>query len=639
LLAKNARPTLDIRSLVSHEFSSIRMSELSMSNLTKVMDDKLADFVLVDEAGKHRALVSSRDTLRLIERQLGTLKKNYEIVLNSTYDGIVAIDEDGKVTVFNEAAGRILGHPPEKIIGKPIIEFIPNTRLLEILSSKKAELRQKHRIGKMTLLVNRTPILSNNKVIGAMAVFQDISAEEELLSELIDIKQFVNVMELILDNAYVGIIFCDSSGIIRFINRIYEELIGIDRNIVIGKHITDYFPDSRVPVVIKTGKAEIGWKYNFRGEKTLVVNRIPIKKGGQVIGAIAQCIFKDISELKELMNKLDLLETKVKLYRKELTNLLAARYRFEDILGDSEYMVNLKKLGQLYARTDSPVLIIGDTGTGKELLAHAIHNSSSRERGPFVCLNCASIPGELVESELFGYAPGAFTGAHHKGKTGKFELADGGTLFLDEIGDLPLPVQAKLLRVIEEKRVEKIGDVCPIEVDFRLVTATHRDLEVLIGEGRFREDLYYRLGTMTLFVPSLRNRQEDIPALVDHFIQELGEKPVGISDQALQSLMEYSWPGNVRELRNVVERALSLVDDEKVILRHHLPPQIFKRSSARSSGRKWDSMTLKEVVRKHEEKEIREVLVLCNDNKVRAANLLGISRSMLYNKLKRYGIR
>lgn len=450
-------------------------------------------------------------------------------------------------------------------------------------------------------------------------------------------SQFVKVMQLILDNVYVGIVFVDSNGIIRFMNRIYEDLLEIEQGTAIGRHITEYFPDSRLPLVLKSGTAELGWKYDFRG-RTLVLNRIPIRKGNEVVGAITQCIFKDISELKHLVSKLDLLEKKVTFYKKELTHLLAAKYSLKDIQGNSEAILNLKKLTRLYARTDSPILIIGDTGTGKELFAHAIHASSNRSNGPLVCLNSASLPKELLESELFGYAPGAFTGAHHKGKIGKIELAEGGTLFLDEIGDLSLSAQAKLLRVLEEKRVERIGDIQPIDVDFRLVAATNKNLEQMVKEGKFREDLYYRLGTMTLFTPTLKSRTEDIPLLVRYHLEKHADRPVRITDRALNALMKYRWPGNVRELRNVVERAVTLLDEDDAIDINHLPSHVMRGALEKQPDSESAEAVLKEVVREFEEKTIRRALDLCRGKKVHAARMLGISRSVLYSKMHRYGI-
>ena len=370
----------------------------------------------------------------------------------------------------------------------------------------------------------------------------------------------------------------------------------------------------------------------------MVLNRIPIRKGSEVVGAIAQCIFKDISELKDLVGKLDLLERKVKFYKKELTHLLAPKYSLKDIQGNSEAILNLKKLTRLYARTDSPVLVMGDTGTGKELFAHAIHASSNRSKGPFVCLNSASLPKELLESELFGYAPGAFTGAHHKGKIGKIELAESGTLFLDEIGELSLSAQAKLLRVLEEKRVERVGDVHPIDVDFRLVAATNKNLEQMVKEGKFRDDLFYRLGTMTLFIPTLKSRSEDIPLLINHYMEQQAEKPIKISVRALNALMKYQWPGNIRELRNVIERAVTLLDEDDTIDTNHLPSQVVRAASTKRPELELSELALKGVVWEQEEKTIRAALARCKGKKAHAAKVLGISRSLLYSKMRRYGM-
>lgn len=562
----------------------------------------------------------------------------YDVILNSTYDGIVGINRKGNITLFNDPAGRMLGYDPKKTIGKHIKELIPSMRLIEVLASGVPELSQKQEIGEKIFLVNKTPIFSNGSTVGAIAAFKEVTPEEEPSSELVDIKQFLNILELILDNAYVGIVFCDSSGIIRFMNRTFEELLEIPKNAAFGEHITKYFSDSRLPIVIKTGKPEIGWRYSFRGRQTLIVNRIPIKKGNDVIGAIAQCIFKDVSELKELVNRLAILETKLNSYKKEINNLLSAKYSFEDIIGQSESIINVKNLAFQYARTDSPVLIIGETGVGKELFAHAIHNLSGRSGGPFVCVNCGSIPNELMDSELFGYVPGAFTGAHPKGKIGKIEVADAGTLFLDEIGDLPLGAQAKLLRVLEEKRIERIGSIQPIEVDFRLVAATNKNIDLLIKERTLRADLYYRLGAMMLFVPPLRGRVEDIELLVNHFVRKLAGNHVRVSHQAANVLMKYSWPGNIRELKNVIERALSLVGENNIIEIPHLPRQVFEKSTNYSADAEPPRMALDDVISEHGAKTIRAALHFSKGNKVMASKLLKISRSVLYGKMKRYGI-
>ena len=264
---------------------------------------------------------------------------------------------------------------------------------------------------------------------------REVASEKHVL-DLDNAEKLLPLLELMLDQAYLGILFVDPHGVIRFMNQQYEELIGVDRRETYGKHITEYFPDSRLPEVIRTRKAELGWKYNYQGKGTLMVNRIPITKGDKFIGAMTQCIFQDISELREMARKLDLLKTKVQTFKRAASDLLTAKYDIDDIKGISPSMVDLKKMALIYAPTDSAVLITGETGTGKELFAHGIHHAGSRNEGPIVCVNCASIPDELLESELFGYGPGAFTGAKKKGKMGKIELSHGGTFFLDEIGEL-----------------------------------------------------------------------------------------------------------------------------------------------------------------------------------------------------------
>lgn len=464
-----------------------------------------------------------------------------------------------------------------------------------------------------------------------------IDTESEV-SDLDDVVKLLNVLELILDQAYVGIIFVDPKGIIRFMNQQYEELIGIDRKETYGKHITEFFPDSQLPFVIKTKKVQLGRKYNYKGRGTLIVNRIPIYKGRQFIGAITQCIFRDISEIKEMAKKLDLLKTKVLTYKKTIADLLVPRYNFDDIIGTGEAITRLKNLAQKYAETDNTILITGETGTGKELFAHSIHHASRRSEGPIVCVNCATIPNELLESELFGYAPGAFTGAQQKGKTGKLELADGGTLFLDEVGELPLRAQAKLLRVLEEKRVERVGEVIPVEVDFRLIAATNRNPDFLLDEGRFRQDLYYRLSTMTLAIPPLRKQTEDIPILVNHFIQERSARTMKITDNALHVLMTYSWPGNVRELKNALELSICLVQKGNAIDIDQLPPHIIEAESSTLQNMKREDLNLKKKFKYDEVQSIKSALNFCGGNKSRAAKLLGISRSSLYNKIKHYSL-
>ncbi len=464
------------------------------------------------------------------------------------------------------------------------------------------------------------------------------AASDRHVMDLENVDRLLPVLELMLDQAYLGIVFVDPDGVIRFMNRQYEELIGIDRKKTYGKHITEYFPDSRLPNVIETREAELGWKYHYRGRGTLVVNRIPITKGDKFIGAMTQCIFRDISELREMARKLDLLETKVQNYRRTASDLLTPKYNIDDIKGISRSIIDLKNVATMYAPTDSAVLITGETGTGKELFAHAIHHASNRNEGPFVCVNCASIPDELLESELFGYAPGAFTGARKRGKIGKIALAQGGTLFLDEIGELPFKAQAKLLRVLEEKRVEKIGDVLPTEIDFRLIAATNRPLEFLHNPKNFRQDLFHRLSAILISIPPLRQREEDIGVLVAHFLKTGPGRGMKLTDRAEAEMTDYQWPGNVRELRNALELAVCVALNGEMIDADHLPRHITASRTATEDRENREKLALNAEIGSREVQLIKKALHNCGGNKLQAAKMLKISRSSLYNKIKRHGI-
>jgi transcriptional regulator with PAS, ATPase and Fis domain len=447
----------------------------------------------------------------------------------------------------------------------------------------------------------------------------------------------VRLLSLVCENVYSGTIICDHQSHIRYINRFYANLLGIDSKEAVGRKIQDYFPSSRVPVVLDTGRGEMGARCTLRAEIDYVINRIPVKSEGKTVGVILQTVFKNFTEVNDLMKRLRKLEERVVEYKKGLDSMLSATYSFDSILGWGDRILEAKALAEKYARTDGAVLILGPTGTGKELFAHAIHLASPRSSRPFVCLNCAAIPKDLLESELFGYEQGAFTGAKQKGKAGKIELAHKGTLFLDEIGDLPTNAQAKILRVLENKQVEKLGGVKGTHVDFRLIAATNRDLTEMMGKGEFREDLYYRLNTMTIHLPFLSERSEDIPGLVKYFLRDTHHPDVEVSDAALQTLMSYSWPGNVRELKNVIERAASLIEGH-ALEEHHLPEMV--RQTARVSTRVAGGTIrpLAEELACFEKETLSQALAATNRNMAKTAKLLCISRSTLYEKCRLHNL-
>lgn len=452
-----------------------------------------------------------------------------------------------------------------------------------------------------------------------------------------ELQEKIAFYERVLDNIRNGVMITDPDGQVIFFSRTYGNFLGVDPQEVIGKHCRQVVEHTRMDVVAQTGIPEINHPHRIKGQD-MVVQRIPIYKDEKIIAVYGQVMFEDIRDVQALAKKLTYLESKVELYEKELETLRSSKYTFNHIVGKSPVMTDLKKIALKAAKTSAPVLILGESGTGKELFAHAIHYASSRRPFPFVRLNCAAIPRDLLEAELFGYQPGAFTGAGSRGKPGKFELAHQGSIFLDEIGDLPLEMQPKLLRVIEEKETERLGGTRIFKSDFRLIAATHENLEKLIQEGRFRKDLYYRLNVIPINLSPLRERKEDIPILTNHLIQilnrDLGMNVTRLAPEVLRSFARYHWPGNVRELANILERILYSLDGD-TIEQHHLP--LFLQDIGRSPSPS-PHASLKRIKEDREKETLLQVLQGSKYNKNKAALLLGIHRTALYKKMKKHHI-
>lgn len=446
------------------------------------------------------------------------------------------------------------------------------------------------------------------------------------------------LLDAFVDNPYECPIVIDRHGIVRFMSHHNTKIYGMTPDEAIGRHITEVNKNSRMQEVLKTGKAEIG-KTMVLGNRQQIVARIPLKDHrGDVIGVLGKLMFHQTDKIKDLYRRLEVLEERVKYYRSEATTFESGRHAWDQIIGESEVMKYAKKCALQATSTNAPVLITGESGTGKELFAYAIYQNSRRADGPFIKVNCAAIPHELIESEIFGYEGGAFTGAKTRGKPGKFELADRGTIFLDEIGDMPLNMQSKLLRVLQEHEVERVGGTKSISLDFRVIAATNQDLSKMLKKGTFRKDLFYRLNIFHVRVPNLEEMQEDIPRLAYYFVSELrGKKrrtPNRISPDAMVFIKRYPWPGNVRELRNTVERAMHISEGNQITI-DDLPNRIreFYKDTGFIAG---DLGLLRHIVENAEKRAIIEALRLSGGNKARAAKMLGIHRTGLYQKLKRY---
>jgi transcriptional regulator with PAS, ATPase and Fis domain len=443
------------------------------------------------------------------------------------------------------------------------------------------------------------------------------------------------MLEVALGHAYEGLVICDPDGIIVKTNQAYAKFLGRTVEDMVGRHVTEVIENTRMHVVAKTGVAEIAQVQRI-GDHEMICSRIPIIENGRLVAVVGKIMFKDVGDLFAMTTRFASLKKELEFYKSELSKRVGARYSFENIVGASKELERAKDLGRKVARSDTTVLLCGESGTGKELFAHAIHVESARALGPFVKVHCAAIPETLFESELFGYKQGAFTGAQKNGKKGKFALADQGTLFLDEVSEIPLTMQVKLLRVLQEREIEPIGAEQPERVDVRIVAATNRELQPLMEQGAFRQDLFYRLNVMRLDVPPLRERRSDIALLTDKLLPQL-EKETGIPvegvDSAAKAALEaYAWPGNVRELRNVLEQALYLKSGN-LISHSDLP-----RSILGAAPQPDDAHSLKDVLQHTEGQMIRRAIRDAGGDKLVAASRLGISKSSIYAKLQQYRI-
>jgi PAS domain S-box-containing protein len=421
-----------------------------------------------------------------------------------------------------------------------------------------------------------------------------------------------SLMRAVLTSTDNGIVAVDRRGQVTLFNPVAGRLLRMTEADTVGRPVTEVWPRSGLPRVLESGQGEAG-RIERVFDQEIMCSMTPVAVGGETVGAVAT--FHDVRQIQKM-------EATVR--KRILASGHVAASRFQDILGGSPAVRQAIAMGLDYARTSATVLIHGETGTGKELFAQGIHNASARRAGPFVAVNCAALPAQILESELFGYVPGAFTGASLKGKPGLFELAHGGTIFLDEIAEMDPPTQGKLLRVLQEKQVMRLGSDQVIPVDVRVVAATNKDLGALVASGAFRDDLYYRLNVLRLGLPPLRQRLEDIPALAGMFLSQAATRPGGhaLSPAALKELRAHQWPGNVRELQNAMARVAALLRDETV------PGELVRQLLADSPPARVKSAA------PGEKERVAEALARSNGRVAEAAKLLGMSRSTLWRRMK-----
>lgn len=437
----------------------------------------------------------------------------------------------------------------------------------------------------------------------------------------------------------------DENGRYVYANSTWEEASGRKIAEVLGHNVEEVVPDTHARLAMKEERTIVAHPVHGMGKKEYYTTYIPLCANEKVIGCAIHVIFIGTNAAMEFSSTLPNMLKERNYYCQEMRRFRKeAKYCIDDIIGESPPMRELKRQICQTANSASTVLLVGETGTGKELAAHSIHNISLRSTKPFVKINCTTIPDDLAESELFGYDYGAFTGAKRGGKPGKFEMANMGSLFLDEVNHMSLRMQPKLLRVIQEQEIEHIGGSNCIPVDVRLISATNVPLEDLMEKNNFRRDLYYRLNVIQIHIPPLRKRLEDIPLLADYLIgnlnQQLGMHVEGIGAEAIEFLQEYDWPGNVRELRNVLERAMN-VRLKGTLLQKDFAGSLSRKVPVWSGpvpGKSGFYQSFRDLKRRTEETALREMLESCGGNKRRAAEKLGISRTLLYRKIKQYGL-
>lgn len=487
-----------------------------------------------------------------------------EEIFHNIANGIIVTDQSDQVILFNSFAERLFHISADQVIGEPFAALLPDTNL-KLKDDQADEIMIRKVIHDQIILVSRRPLFIDGSARGTITILQNISSLEKVKGELREVKELKERLQLILKYIQDGICVMDNHGVINYVNDAYLKIQKLKSSDVIGKNISEVSPHGVRQNVLRTGHSVKNKIIKKNNDVTIISNVSPIIVDGEQAGAIS--IVKDFREIQQLTDKLNRATSRAEYLEEELIRSRKPEEIFNNFIGKSGKIVDALSVALKAARTKATILIRGESGTGKEMIAEGIHYASAYRKGPFIRVNCASIPENLFESELFGHEKGSFTGAISR-RLGKFELAQHGTIFLDEIGELNIHMQAKILRVLQEKEIQRIGSETVQKLDIRIIAATNRDLEDMVKQGIFREDLYYRLNVIPIFLPPLRERKQDIALLVEYFMNRFQENrmhPIaGISNDAMEALLAYTWPGNVREIENLFERLFTLVDKDYI---------------------------------------------------------------------------
>ncbi len=562
---------------------------------------------------------------------------------------MLCTDEECRIRYANPAAAATLDTPREELLGKPIEDVVPGSgeAFRTILRTGEPQWGVKIETRGGTVIADRSPVFDGREIIGVISVFKDISRYEETAKELQTYKDLAAQLHTVIHSSYDGLYIANGDADGLFFNSAYLRVSGLQASDVEGKNMRELVRqgtiDQSVTLEVLEKRRRVTIMQRFHNGRTAIVTGNPVfDERGEIVLVVSNV--RDITELSQLREEVHESRTLARRYRDELKKASLAGVDREAVVFRSEAMENCVGLVVRVSDVDSPVLLTGESGVGKGMLARLVHNLGARKNGSFIHVNCGAIPAGLMESELFGYERGAFTGASEHGKPGLFELADGGTLFLDEVGEIPLALQVTLLKALEERETRRVGAARARRIDVRIVAATNRDLQAMIRDRLFREDLFFRLNVFPIRVPALRERPEDVLPLVERALGELNRKygkAKRVRPEALDLLARYSFPGNVRDLQNVVERAFILADG-KWLEAQHLPLEIQRGGGALEPGGSGALLDreagLVEMLEATERRVLERFLAECRTTHAMARRL-GVNQSTIVRKLRRFGLR
>jgi PAS domain S-box-containing protein/TyrR family helix-turn-helix protein len=609
-----------------------------LSNRTPVIDKKKR---IKGAVGVVQDITNMENMNRIINDAFQS-NEHLNSILKKSLDSLFITDAEGRILSVNEAYTKITGINAEDILGKTLYELVEKglykraAALMVIESHEPVSYTEKTKTGKTAVFVG-TPIFNKDgDLVNVLVNIHDITELESVSNELADTKALKDELDAVIQASFDGIIVTDENGCVLSMNDSYQRITGFSRKDLIGKSMHELtrsgvYDHSDVILAIESKKTVTITQKLSNGKSILVTGNPIFNDGGELVRIITNA--RDFTELDRLRKEVEHANYLRKHYENELNKI-----RMEDsFVATADSSKQLLGLVARVSKVDSTILIQGESGVGKEIVARELHYQSPRRDKPYIKINCAAIPETLLESELFGYEKGAFTGALKEGKMGIFELANHGSLFLDEVGDIPLHLQVKLLRVLQENEVTRVGGKTPIKISVRVIAATNRNLREMIKEKKFREDLYYRLNVVPIFVPPLRERKEEIEPLINHFLGLFNKKynlNKTIDPQMINIIKDYEWPGNIRELRNVIERAVVTSPDS--IIREINFPGSEDHLFVTESG-DLPTISLKAELEAYEKDLLKKYIEKYGSSR-KVASILGTSQTTIWRKANQYGI-